>query len=257
MSLFAVGTTRGGLASDGEGSSDGTCGSRHCSSIYCSVAVCQRCKNQEMNSNVTTYRYVDQRDARPEVRVRLIGVNKRMLAPVANHEAHTHEQKRGNKDKGGGLAVESVHGADVCIVGHLPERRLESIPGLSLPQEVERQVEPDHEEEAADVVKKVENVVTLVSNSRGEIVGPVAFDVMVLDMVVKVRVPCMSHERIRDIRENFVDNAENPSLRQDSVHVDVLVHHQGVCPCEPKLHQHVEDAVEVVEVAEQQDGARY
>lgn len=39
--------------------------------------------------------------------------------------------------------------------------------------------------------------------------------------------------------------------------MDVLVHHEGVGAGEPKLHEHVGDAVDVVEVAEEHDGARY
>lgn len=38
--------------------------------------------------------YIDQRDARPEVRVRIHLVHKSMLSPVAHHQAETHQHER-------------------------------------------------------------------------------------------------------------------------------------------------------------------
>lgn len=52
----------------------------------------------------------------------------------------------------------------------------------------------------------------------------------------------MAHERIEDVREQGIE--EGKALGQDTVHMDVLVHHQGVGSREVGLHEPVQDGVD-------------
>lgn len=52
---------------------------------------------------------------------------------------------------------------------------------MALADEVTRQVEPDEEDEAADVVEQVPNVVALIADGGRKVVGSIPFYVMVAD----------------------------------------------------------------------------
>lgn len=69
--------------------------------------------------------------------------------------------------------------------------------GLSFSRKVQRKVEPYQEEEPADITQKVKDTVTIIPHSRAQIVGAVAFDMMVFDVVVVVRVPCVPVKRVQ------------------------------------------------------------
>ncbi|TKW51113.1 hypothetical protein CTA1_12224 [Colletotrichum tanaceti] len=202
---------------------------------------------------------VVRRDAGAKVRVRLVGVDEGVLAPVADHQAQAEQQQRAEEDKGGGAAVEAVQGAEDGVVAELPEGRLPGVAQLALAEEVARQVEPDEEEEAGDVAEEVEGVVALVADGGGQVVGPVALDVVVLDVVVEVGVPGVAHEGVGDVGEGGVEGPQEAAglPGEDAAHVDVLVHHEGVGADVVELHGHVQRAVDVAETAEQQQGARH
>ena len=68
-------------------------------------------------------------------------------------------------------------------------------------------------------------------------------------MMEIVGVPGMSHKWIRDIRKQSI--YERILLVQDAAHVDMLVHHQGVCAHGPALHSHMENSMPPVEIVEQ------
>lgn len=72
---------------------------------------------------------------------------------------------------------------------------------------------------------------------------------VVLDVVEEVRVPGVSHQRVEDIRKDPV--YESILLVQNTPHVDVLVHEQGVRAHVVKLHSGVEYTVPPAEVVEQ------
>lgn len=119
---------------------------------------------------------------------------------------------------------------------------------ILLAGKVEREVEPDQEEESSDVVQEVPDVVSLVSKGGGKIVRAVAFDVVVFDVVVVVRVPGMTHERFQDVREAEVE--DRPVFRQHAVVVDVVVHQEGEGARAPEGESRVEDAMDPGEVVE-------
>ena len=117
---------------------------------------------------------------------------------------------------------------------------------MSFADEIQGKFEPDEEEEAADVAQEIGEVVPLVTHGGGEVTWPVALDVVVLDVVIVVRVPRVAHQGIRDVGKDRVEEPEG--LAEDTAHVDVLVHHQGVGANEVRLHDPVEDAMEPGEV---------
>ena len=101
-------------------------------------------------------------------------------------------------------------------------------------------------------MQEVQCGVALIAHSRGEIVRPVAFDVVVLNVVKEVRVPGMAHERVEDVGEDGVD--QGVFFVQHAPHVDVLVHEQRVGAHVVELHGGVEDAVPPAEVVEEVQG---
>lgn len=123
----------------------------------------------------------------------------------------------------------------------------------TLSEEVEREFEPDEEEEAEEVVQEVREGVTLVPDRGGEVVRPVAFGVVVLDVVVEVGVEGVAQEGLDDVREGLVE--PGVFLLQDSVAVDVVVEHEGEGSGVVCYHETVEDGVGPGEVVEQKSSA--
>lgn len=199
-----------------------------------------------------TYGHVDQRDARPVVGVRLVGVDEGVLAPVPDHEAEPHQGQGEQEDEQGRVAIKEEQGEEGGVVSELPAGGLESHLGAVLAEEVQGQVEPDEEEEAPEVVQEVPDVVALVPHGGREVVRPVALDVVVLHVMVEVRVPGVAHQGVGDVGEQQVEGARpRPPLRQHPARVDVLVHHQRVRAHVIELHGEVQHAAQVAEVAVQ------
>lgn len=155
------------------------------------------------------YRHINQGDAGAEVRIRLVGVDKGVLSPIADHQTQSHEREGPEEDKGRRLAVEAVQGVQEGVVAELPESRLEAVLRLTLAEKVPRQVEPDQKDEASDVVQEVEDVVTLVADGGRQVVGAVALDVVMFYVVVKVRVPGVAHEGVGDVGKRGVEEAQD------------------------------------------------
>lgn len=156
----------------------------------------------------STHGHVNQCDARPKVRVGVVGVHEGVLAPVADHEAGAHDEKRQQVDDKGGLGAKERRHGGVEGVG---EELASGGPHHAGPllSEVERQLQPD-EEEAADVAEEVGRAFPLVAQCRRQVVRAVVLDVVVLDVVVVVRVPHVAHERVEDVGEQGVEGGEAP-----------------------------------------------
>lgn len=122
---------------------------------------------------------------------------------------------------------------------------------LALSEEIARKLKPHEEQKSADIAQEVVQLVSLVPDSRRQITGSIPFDVVVLDVMVVVRVPRMSHERVGDVGKERVKQPE--LLGEDSAHVDVLVHHERVGPHVVRLHDPVEDPMDPSEVIVQVD----
>lgn len=82
----------------------------------------------------------------------------------------------------------------------------------------------------------------------------VAFDVVVFDVVVKVGVPGVAHQRIQDVREERVDNTEGEPFGEDPALVDVLMFEESVRTHVIPLHEKVKDGVGEGEVTEEEEG---
>lgn len=173
-----------------------------------------------------THRDIDQGDTRPVIAVWLVPVHERMLAPVADHQAKTHDGQRQQEHKDGRPPVELPHGVLQGVAAELPEGCLEREHRPVVPQEVEGKLEPDEEVEPPDVMQEVPDAVPLVPDGGAQVAGAVALDVVVLDVVVEVRVPGVAHKGVQQVREGEVE--PGIGLVQDTAAVDVLVHHQGV-----------------------------
>lgn len=101
-------------------------------------------------------------------------------------------------------------------------------------------------------MQEVYKFVTLVSDGGREVVRTIAFHVVMLDMVVKVRVPRVTHQRISDVWKELVE----PGIlfREDAVHVDVLVAEERIGAYIPSLHNHMKDCMEPGEAVEEEEG---
>ena len=62
-------------------------------------------------------------------------------------------------------------------------------------------------------MQKVPDVIPLVPYRGGEVVWPVALDMMMFDMMVVIRVPGVSVEWIQDIRVQHVDERVREAFR--------------------------------------------
>lgn len=89
-------------------------------------------------------------------------IDKGMLAPVANHQAGSHEQQRNQNNADGCTGVEPEQGVYCVIHAQLPECCLHGDGGPPLAEEVGWQIEPDEHVEPADIMQEVKNVVPLV-----------------------------------------------------------------------------------------------
>lgn len=116
-----------------------------------------------MCGEIWTYRNINQRYARAIIRVRVVPVDKSMLAPVPDHEAQTEQRQRQHNSKGTGPWVESEERHDHGIAGQLPKSSLECKCTSAFSQKIERKIEPDEEVESPDVVKEVKDVVAFVA----------------------------------------------------------------------------------------------
>lgn len=173
-----------------------------------------------------------------------------MLAPVSDHEAESKQAERDEQDE--------CRSARVDVRGHEVQESVGSVLGsgglegqfvVLLAREVEWQVEPDEEQKAADVVREVPDIVSLIAQRGRKIVWPVAFDVMVLDVVVVIRVPSVAHQRFQDVREAEVE--ESPVFGEYAAVVDVVVHQECERACAPECEGRVDDSVDVGEVVEE------
>lgn len=88
-----------------------------------------------------------------------------MLAPVSCHERDAHQCEWDEEDEDAGARVdELVHGVQEDVVCDFAAAGFERETGLLVAQEVARQIEPDEQVEAADVVQKVQYAVALVAD---------------------------------------------------------------------------------------------
>lgn len=132
-----------------------------------------------------------------------------MLAPVADHQAQSEEKQGEDEDEERCVSVhKAIHAVDEEVVSDLPGSRLETLEDLAFPEEVARKLKPHEEKKSAEVAQKIGQLVSLVPDRRGQIVRPIPFHVMMLDVVVVVRVPRMSHERIGDVGKERVNEPE-------------------------------------------------
>ena len=200
------------------------------------------------------YGYIDQRDAGSEVRVRIYFIHEGMLTPVPHHQAQTHEHERDpeREHRGPGIDAEG-HVVQKRITRRFRQESFDSKIRLSLTEKVHRQIPPDKKEEPAKILRKTPRRIALIPNRRREITRPIALDMMVLDVVVVVRVPGMTHQRLQDVGERDVEPV--PVFGQDAIIVDVIVHEQGEGAGAPEAIDCVQDAVEVSEVVEEVEGA--
>ena len=148
---------------------------------------------------------VEERDAGAEVRGRVEVVDEGVLAPVADHEGDAHAEEREEEDEDGGSRAEVCHECDEGQPGDFRQDGFERRAVLPPPDEVAGEVEPGGEHEVQDVMREVPGVVALVADRAAEVAGPVALDVVVLDVVEVVGVPGVAHERVEEVGEDGVE----------------------------------------------------
>lgn len=87
-----------------------------------------------------------------------------MLSPVSNHQTEPHDSEGQQEHKERGPRVDVPHGVVEHVAAQFPERRLERKERPALADEVERQVEPNEQVEAPDVLQELPHVIPLVAN---------------------------------------------------------------------------------------------
>lgn len=95
--------------------------------------------------NGGAYGDVDQRDARAEIGVRFDFVDEGVLAEVADHHPDAHLDEGDDEDEEGRLEVVSCHEVDEAVGGKLRDGGADGQGGFALPQEIEREFEPDEQ----------------------------------------------------------------------------------------------------------------
>lgn len=80
---------------------------------------------------------------------------------------------------------------------------------------------------------------------------------VMLDMVVVVRVPCVAHQGVDDVGEESIDDSEAVRLGEDAPHVDMLVHHKSVGTHIIELYSEMENSMDIGEAVEEEGSARY
>lgn len=145
-----------------------------------------------------------------------------MLTPITCHESQPHKSERNQEHKYGRASVHTCEEkVQESIVAQLASTSLECEGRFPSSQEISGQIKPDQEVESSDISQEVPYIISLIANCGRKIIWAVALDVMVLDVMKVVRIPCMAHQRIEDIWEQLVD--ESIPLAQDSSHMNVLV----------------------------------
>lgn len=112
------------------------------------------------------YRNIDEGDAGAVIAIGLQLINQRVLTPVADHEADSQQEEGKQEDKGCCFGVPSPHAIHESIAGDLGEEGSDPEVVLLTLDEIQRQLEPDEEHEAADVVEEVADVIALVADGR-------------------------------------------------------------------------------------------
>lgn len=102
-------------------------------------------------------------------------------------------------------------------------------------------------------MQEIPNVVPLVADGRREILGSIAFDVVMFDVVIIVRIPRVTHQGLQNVRKCPIE--PGPVLGQYAIVVNMIVHHQRKTSCAPECESHMSDAMEVREMVEEPDGA--
>jgi len=126
-------------------------------------------------------------DGGAKVGVGLDFVYKGVLTPVTDHETKASEGKGKHKgEESCGKVHVSGEEVDKSITRDFRTKDFQCRESFLLADEVEGEVDPDKEEEAADVLKEVEDRVSLVANCRGEVIWPISFDMVVLHMMPKI-----------------------------------------------------------------------
>jgi hypothetical protein len=120
---------------------------------------------------------------------------------------------------------------------------------------IQRQLERYKEKEACNVDHEVNYTISLVAKGRGQVVGSVALNMMVLNMVVVVRVPGMTEKRIEDIRKTNINYVEWESSSEYTVHMNMLVPHERVSAYVVELEGNMENRMWPCEIEVQKNGA--
>lgn len=96
------------------------------------------------------------------------------------------------------------------------------------------------------------DAIPLVTKSRAEVLGSIAFHMVVFYVVVKVAVPCVAHERVEEVRKAQIE--PRVVFLENAASVNVLVHHERVRARIRHLHHKMQDAMEPGEMVKEPKG---
>jgi len=80
-------------------------------------------------------------------------------------------------------------------------------------------------------------IVSLVAHGGRQVIRTIVLHVMMLNMVVVVGIPAVSHKWICDIGEDGIQNSI--TLAKDTAKVYMLMHHESICAHVRRLHGQV------------------
>ena len=198
---------------------------------------------------LTTHRHVNQRDARSKIRVWVHLVDKSVLSPISHHQPDAHHSKRQSECEKCGAEIPFQHHHDEHITCQLGCACLDGQTISLFTDKVKRELDPNEGEKSSNIAREMQERVALIPNGGRKIVRAIALAVMVLDVVVKIRIPSVSHEGLQDIRNQMIEKCV--LFCQHAVIVNMVVQHKGERSTVPTHHDTVTDGMGIGEVVKE------
>ncbi len=95
--------------------------------------------------------------------------------------------------------MDQSHHAIECVAQKFRSRGSGCLDKLTLAKEVQWEIKPYQEDEAANIVEKMDKIIAVISYSGGQIIRPVALHMVMFDVMIEIAVPRMTHQRVSEV----------------------------------------------------------
>lgn len=159
-----------------------------------------------LSRRVETHRNINQCDTGQVIRIRVGRIHESMLAPVTDHQSQAHDGERKDEHERGSAGIDVVvEHINSNVATHFPEGTFGCILELPLSPKVHWELQPNEKDEPAHIGQEVGDAVAVIVHRCTQIVRTVTLDVVVLDVVVKVRIPRMAVHGVQQVWEKHVE----------------------------------------------------